>query len=135
MKDTLDQLFQLMKTNRKLSPWVRDLTIEEAAKELKSEVDELLEALEKDDLENFKEELGDIINDCFLLLITCEGRKNIDPKEIVVEGINKLKRRKPHLVEGREVSPEEEKEVWYTAKAKEGKKLRPEEIEMMNGAQ
>ena len=69
MKETFDQLFKLMQTTTELSPWVAQLTIEKAAQELRSEVDELLEALKNNDLENFKEEMGDIINDAFLLLI------------------------------------------------------------------
>lgn len=133
MKETFDELFQLMKTNRKLSPWVRGLTIEKCAEELRSEIDELLEAHKKEDLENFKEEMGDIINDAFLLLIIAEEKKNLAAKEIVIEGINKIKRRKPFLVEGREATMEEEYQVWYAAKKKEGKKLTGEEIRIMKG--
>ena len=57
MKDKLDELYKLMHTNRKISPWIKQLSLKDALKELHSEIVEATEALEKSDDKNLKDSL------------------------------------------------------------------------------
>jgi uncharacterized protein YabN with tetrapyrrole methylase and pyrophosphatase domain len=54
-----------------------------------------------------------------MLAIIAEEEGKVDAREVLKGIAEKIKRRKPHIIDGKEITPEEEKRVWYEAKAKE----------------
>jgi len=103
-------------------PWDREQTRETLIPFLIEELYELLDAFNKGDHEEMKEELGDLL---FQIVFHCqlareEGRFDI---EDVIKGIvDKMVRRHPHVFGDRECkSPEEVLEWWKEHKEKEGK--------------
>lgn len=69
--------------------------IEQLLEQVKSECDEVSEAYLKNDHKHLKEEIGDLINATISLSIFC----NIDPKEVLIESIEKYQKRFDTLVE------------------------------------
>jgi len=103
-------------------PWDREQTRETLTPFLIEELYELLDAFNKGDYEEMKEELGDLL---FQIVLHCqlareEGRFDI---EDVIKGItDKMIRRHPHVFGGREFkSSEEVLEWWREHKEREGK--------------
>lgn len=103
-------------------PWDREQTRESLRPFLVEEFYELIDALEADDPEGMKEELGDLL---FQIVIQSqlskeEGRFDIND---VVRGISeKLVRRHPHVFGDKKVNtPEEVIERWQEYKKDEGK--------------
>lgn len=104
-------------------PWDRRQSSESLLKYLKSEVQELIDAINNDDPDNICEELGDV-----LYLIVMISQINNDNGNFaidrVIEGITeKLIRRHPHVFAGLKVEDEEElREQWQRIKAAEKSK-------------
>ena len=119
MGNKFDEFFELLKLDRKKSPFAKAQTIESRYKELRKEVEEISYALKKNDFKNLKEELGDSLLDLFCLMVITEEKGLFTSKEIVDESIKKLKRRKPWLFKEGKVTIEEEKKMWYEIKKKE----------------
>jgi uncharacterized protein YabN with tetrapyrrole methylase and pyrophosphatase domain len=110
-----------MLKNKEHCPWVRELTLDSQKSELESEVKEVVEAIEKKDYENLKEELGDVLWDALLLAVLAERQGLFKVKEVLAGLNEKIRRRKPWLDEGKEVSLEEAKAHWSKAKEEEKK--------------
>jgi ribonuclease HI/NTP pyrophosphatase (non-canonical NTP hydrolase) len=117
--DKLNELIELVKNNRKYSPWTNAASIEDFSKELLSESEEVVLAVKNNDLENLKEELGDVLFDVFMLFHICEEKYGFNADESVNMVIDKFQNRKPHIFEKKLVTLEEEKVIWHNAKAKE----------------
>lgn len=101
-------------------PWDKKQTNSTIIKYLRSECDELVEGLKREDIDNICEELGDMF---FVLMLTASinernGKFNLAD---VFERINqKLIRRHPHVFEGTSYETEEDLvEQWNRIKAEE----------------
>jgi tetrapyrrole methylase family protein/MazG family protein len=105
-------------------PWDRRQTHKTLLKYLKEEAGEVAEAVRKNDWENLKEELGDVLLQVVFhsALAAKAGRFGIGD---VIKGINsKLVRRHPHVFGGMKLStPAEVLVEWNKIKRKE--KIRP----------
>lgn len=119
MKERFSELYDTVKKDRDFSPWSKNNTFKERFEELVNEVQEAREALEKNDLSNLREEIGDILWDTLFLIIIAEEEKLFTGKEVIHEVIEKFKRRKPHIFENKLVDMEEEVRIWKEAKMKE----------------
>jgi len=119
MKESFDELYKLLKLDREKSHWSRNNTLKSRVEELQKEVDEVFTAIEKNDLENLAEELGDVLWDVLAVMIIGEEKGFFSTKDIIHGAIAKMKRRKPFLLEDKEVSLEDEHKIWFAAKAKE----------------
>lgn len=100
--DTLSPLLDTIKTLRgdKGCPWDKKQTQKTLSKYLKSECEELVTAIDNDDVENICEELGDLL---YVLLMIAEintESDNFSLKDVVAGITNKLIRRHPHVFEG-----------------------------------
>lgn len=98
-KKDLKDLINLVETLRGENgcPWDMEQTHESIKNELLEETYEFIEAIEKNDLEGMKEELGDIL---FHVIFHCsiarnEGKFNIN--DIIESVINKMVYRHPHV--------------------------------------
>ena len=106
-------------------PWDRRQTTRSMVKYLHAEVAELVAAIDKDDIPNIQEELGDLF---FILIMMTQINQELEQFTIdeVLNAINeKLIRRHPHVFAGVEITDEVElRAQWQRIKAEEkAKKL------------
>lgn len=116
MKHTFQEFFNMLKLDRKKSPWSQKLTLDFRMEQLKEEVEEVAQALKNNDMENFKEEMGDVMWDLLGLIVLAEEKNICTGKEVIEGAIAKLKRRKPWIFNDEELTEEQEKERGQQAK-------------------
>ena len=119
VKTKIIELLDLIEKDLELSGWSKGLGLEGHQEELLKEIEELKEAFEKKDMENYKEELGDILWDVLKLILVAEREGILNARETIENIRNKISMRKPHLLEGKKLSAEEESKIWYEIKEKE----------------
>lgn len=102
--------------------WKRNLTLKTLPPFSKAEFEELMQAVEKEDWENLKEELGDVL---FHILLYCEIAKEqgkFDINDVLAEIIEKMKRRNPHVYGSVKCTdPKEIEKMWEEIKKQEKK--------------
>lgn len=123
MKHTFDELVETFAILRGPNgcPWEKKQTHESLIKCLKDESQELIDAIEKKDDENMKEELGDVLLQVLMhsQLAAEEGKFTIQD---VMDGLyDKLHRRHPHVFgdHAKAATAEEALAVWREMKKKE----------------
>lgn len=121
MSKEFDELLQAVKNNRKYSVWVREKSIDEYSEHLLDEIKEVIEAIKKRDLENLKEELGDSLWDLLTMFAICEEKYGFGVDDSARIVLDKFKKRKPHIFEGKVLTIEEELKLWNAAKNKNSK--------------
>lgn len=101
-------------------PWDRAQTFESLKKCLTDETEEVLQAIDNQDMENLCEELGDVLMQVVMnsQIASEQGLFTIDD---VIEGVyQKMVRRHPHVFGGRQAgTPEESLDLWNQIKAEE----------------
>ena len=100
-------------------PWTSAQTAEGYTAQLRSEADEALLAVANRDHENFKEELGDLLWDVVMCALLAERSGHFRAHEVCDDVVAKMRRRKPFVFDGTEVTEEEAQRIWATAKARE----------------
>ena len=100
-------------------PWTTAQTAEGYAPQLRSEADEVLLAIANGDHDNLKEELGDVLWDVVMCALLAERNGHFAAHEVFDDVVAKMKRRKPFVFDGTEVTAEEAKRMWAAAKARE----------------
>lgn len=100
-------------------PWTTTRTVEQYAAELRAEADEVLLAVANRDHENLREELGDLLWDVVVCALLAERSGYFAAHEVLDQVVAKMQRRKPFVFDGTEVTEEEAKRIWATAKARE----------------
>ena len=121
VKDKLSELLELIKKDLELSEWSKRLKVKDQHSWFLDEVEELKAAMAKEDWENYKEELGDILWDLLKLILIAEKEGKLDAKETINQIMEKIKKRKPHLSLGKKLTAEEEEKQWYQIKAQSKK--------------
>jgi tetrapyrrole methylase family protein / MazG family protein len=113
------ELLEFIEKSLECDPWMRGTGMEGYCKEAASESKELVEAVDKNDITNIKEEIGDVLRD---LLIACKlaEERGLFTLEDVYEGVlKKVKHRQPYVLEGKKVTKEEAVRIWMEAKKRE----------------
>lgn len=100
--------------------WDRAQTHESLIKNLREESQEVIDAIENKDDDNFCEELGDLLLQVLFHAAIAEEQNRFSIRK-VIDGVNqKLIRRHPHVFGGANASsPEEALAMWKAVKAKE----------------
>jgi tetrapyrrole methylase family protein/MazG family protein len=118
----LEELIKIMEALRQRCPWDRVQTRQSLKPFLVEESYELLEAIEEEDPEKIKEELGDLL---LQIVFHCQIAKEKGEFDIsdVIEKINeKMISRHPHVFgEKKYRTPEEVVSHWEEQKKREGK--------------
>ena len=122
MNETFNEFIEDCKKSVELDPWVKERKIKGYAEELKDEVEEINEAIEKNDDSNLKEELGDVLMDWCHLCMLAEKEEKFTVKDVIKSASDKLKRRKPYILDNRKVSKEEARAIWQRVKQEEKSK-------------
>jgi len=119
MRESFDEMLDAMRKNLKHCGWTKERTVEGYVDEIISEANELKEAIEKKDYENLKEEIGDLLWDTFTLALIAERDGLFNAKDSVKSIVEKIKRRKPQIFTGENLTREEALERWKKAKEEE----------------
>jgi uncharacterized protein YabN with tetrapyrrole methylase and pyrophosphatase domain len=118
-KNNFEELLLTLRKCKDKCPWVKEQSVESYAKEALDEIREVLEAIEKKDYENLKEELGDLLWDILMIAHMAEDGNLFKVEDIMQSIVEKMKRRKPYIFEKKEVTLEEAEKIWHGVKAKE----------------
>lgn len=89
--------FETVKTLRRECPWDREQTRESLIKYIDSEVNELKDAIEKRDIQNISEELGDVMLEILFQIVIGEENGEFTMRDVLKRVIRKLVRRHPHV--------------------------------------
>jgi NTP pyrophosphatase (non-canonical NTP hydrolase) len=109
----------LCKQARKLDPYFKIVNSKKLFWEIRDELDEAIEELEKGNFKELEKELWDIFR-CFLLIShKLEEENKINIEKIYEWIYKKMSSRKSFLWENREVTQKEAIEIWNDAKRKE----------------
>ena len=100
-------------------PWTSAQTAEGYTAQLRSEADEAIDAVANRDHDNFKEELGDLLWDVVMCALLAERSGHFRAHEVFDDVVAKMRRRKPFVFDGTDVTEEEARQIWTAAKAKE----------------
>ncbi len=119
MKDSFQELHQIVKLDRKNSSWSKKQQLKDRIKHLHDEVLETIAAVEKNNPNNLKEELGDVFHNLLAVSIIAEEQGLFTTKEVLDSVIKKLNERKPWIFNENNLNSEEELKMWKEAKSKE----------------
>jgi NTP pyrophosphatase (non-canonical NTP hydrolase) len=110
---------KLVEKSIKFDPWSRKRGLAGYVDEIIIEAEELKKAIENNDAENIKEELGDVLLDWTHACILAGEKHGFTMQEVMDASAGKINRRKPYISEGKKVSLEEAKAIWKKAKEEE----------------
>src|SRR3989338_9245334 len=121
MKKTFEEFIDLINKSTDRDPWVRDTNIEGYCQNIEIEARELIEAMKTKDYDHIKEELGDVLMDWAHACKLAEEQGLFTIKDVLLSINEKMKRRRPYLLEAekREISKEESVRIWKEVKKKE----------------
>jgi uncharacterized protein YabN with tetrapyrrole methylase and pyrophosphatase domain len=120
LKHVFKDFYEELKHNRMICPWAQQHTLEVYSDFLLEEVQELKEGIEKQDVDNIKEELGDLFMVALFTAVLTEEYVQGNLKDIIQGVRKKIHTRKPYIfIEPREVSLEDEHRIWHEVKAQE----------------
>jgi XTP/dITP diphosphohydrolase len=121
--DAFGRLLTIMDELREQCPWDRKQTFQSLRKLTIEELYELADAILKEDLEEIREEVGDLMLHLVFYAKIAEEKGAFDIADAINEECDKLIQRHPHIYGDVEVSNEEEvKKNWEQLKLKAGKK-------------
>lgn len=117
-----DDLVEIVKILRKECPWDRKQTHESIKDNLIEEAYEAVEAIDQNDFDELKKELGDLLLHVVFHSNMATETDSFTIEEVIYTIQDKLIRRHPHVF-GDEVAEDEQQvaENWETIKLKEGK--------------
>ncbi len=124
MLASLERLTGALRQVAARCPWLKQCTIEQYARELHAEAGEVLQAVANRDPANLKEELGDLLWDTLICALLAERAGHFQAHEIVDGVVAKMRRRKPYVFDGTEVTVDEAKRIWAAVKASEKREQR-----------
>ena len=126
MKKTFAQLVETFAILRGPNgcPWDRKQTHTSLIKNMREEAEELVAAIEKNDPENMKEELGDVLLQVLLHAQIANEEGWFDIQDVIDVLYDKLHRRPPHVFgdHAKAATPEEALAVWKEMKKQEKSK-------------
>jgi XTP/dITP diphosphohydrolase len=121
--NSLDRLRHIMSELRTRCPWDKKQTIHTLRQLSIEEVYELADAINKEDWNGLKEEVGDILLHLVFYCLIAEEQQKFRFEDMVETICNKLVQRHPHIYASVTVQDDEEvKRNWEQIKLKEGKK-------------
>ncbi len=114
---------EIVRKLRRECPWDREQTHQSLRRCLLEETYEVLEAIDTNDIDELKKELGDLILQVVFHSIIAEENNIFNIEEVLDIEIKKLISRHPHIFADVKVSGSDEvKKNWESIKKKEGRK-------------
>lgn len=100
--------------------WIKEQDPHSLVKYLREETEELIEAIEHEDIENWKEELGDVLVQILYQTNLAEKEKHFTFEDVLEEVNQKIRRRHPHVFDGVIANTVEEVDaLWQKIKLEE----------------
>ena len=116
----INEMIEMVRKDTKECPWKKAQKIEEFVKEVSSELEELNEAIQNNDNENIKEEMGDLLWDAISLMFLVQRDKGINIEEAINDINKKIIRRKPHVFgDAKAETAEDALKIWMEVKERE----------------
>ncbi len=135
MKELNEQLNILIKTFKELRnpesgcPWDREQTFKSIASCSIEEAYEVADAIERDDFDSLKSELGDLLFQVIFHAEMASEKEIFDLEDVVFELNDKLIRRHPHVFEDGSVSSAQDSlKIWEDIKAQERKEKKQDSL-------
>jgi MazG family protein len=101
-------------------PWDRKQTLESLTTNILEEAKEISEAVKSQDIDNLREELGDLLMVIFMEIEIATEKGLFSYSEVLTGAINKFVRRHPHVFGDLKVNtPEEALAAWKKMKEEE----------------
>ncbi len=128
-----DELAEMISTFRgpKGCAWKKQLNLTNLPPFSREEFQELMVAVEKEDWENLREELGDVLFHILLYAEIAKEQKKFTIDDVLEEIVEKMKRRNPHVYGSVKCTdPKEIEKMWEEIKKQE-KKDKQEKKERM----
>ena len=121
MKKTFEEFIDLINKSTDRDPWVRDTNIEGYCQNIEIEARELIEAMKTKDYDHIKEELGDVLMDWAHACKLAEEQGLLTIKDVLDAVNEKIKRRKPYVLDDKkkDMTKEEAVRIWKEVKKKE----------------
>ncbi len=127
MKKSFEDLVELSKFLRSPEgcPWDREQTLNTLRTFILEEAHEVIQAIEMNDIEELKEELGDLLYEILFASQICNEERKFTVEDVVNQLYYKLVRRHPHVF-GEEKAKDAEEAVkrWHGEKLKEKSRKR-----------
>ena len=122
---SIEKLLEIMRQLRDPEQgceWDKNQTFKSLIPYLKEESAEVIEAIEKEDYDNLKEELGDLLLQVVFHSQIAKEKKLFSFDEVVEELSNKLVRRHPYVFDFKKKhTAEEQTQMWKKIKSEEKK--------------
>ena len=135
MKELNEQLNILIKTFKKLRnpesgcPWDREQTFKSIASCSIEEAYEVADAIEREDFDSLKSELGDLLFQVIFHAEMASEKEIFDLEDVIFELNDKLTRRHPHVFEDGSVSSAQDSlKIWEDIKAQERKEKKQDSL-------
>lgn len=113
----IQELLKLIDTLRDHCPWDRAQTIVSLKGKVIEEAYEFLEAIESNDDDAIKEEIGDLIFLCFFYVRMLGDERDMEFDDILKDVIRKYKTKHPHVFEGEQFQTQDEVlAFWHRSK-------------------
>ena len=135
MKELNEQLNILIKTFKELRnpesgcPWDREQTFKSIASCSIEEAYEVADAIEREDFDSLKSELGDLLFQVIFHAEMASEKEIFDLEDVIFELNDKLTRRHPHVFEDGSVSSAQDSlKIWEDIKAKERKEKKQDSL-------
>jgi MazG family protein len=120
---SFENLLKIVRRLRKDCPWDREQTHASIRQNLIEEAYETVEAIDRDDLQEIRNELGDLLLHIVLHSVMAEEEKAFTLDDVILAISEKLIRRHPHVFGDVTVSGQQEvKTNWEKIKLTEGRK-------------
>ena len=135
MKELNEQLNILIKTFKELRnpesgcPWDREQTFKSIASCSIEEAYEVADAIEREDFDSLKSELGDLLFQVIFHAEMASEKEIFDLEDVILELNDKLTRRHPHVFEDGSVSSAQDSlKIWEDIKAQERKEKKQDSL-------
>ena len=135
MKELNEQLNILIKTFKELRnpesgcPWDREQTFKSIASCSIEEAYEVADAIEREDFDSLKSELGDLLFQVIFHAEMASEKEIFDLEDVIFELNDKLTRRHPHVFEDGSVSSAQDSlQIWEDIKAQERKEKKQDSL-------
>ncbi|MFH1409880.1 MAG: MazG nucleotide pyrophosphohydrolase domain-containing protein [Nanoarchaeota archaeon] len=118
--NAFQEILDISRHLRKECPFDKEQTLDSVRNEIVSEANEVVEAINEKDMQNLKEEIGDVIWDAVFLAVLAEEAGHFTIEDSLKAVRDKMIRRHPHIFgDAIAETPEEVRALWKKIKEQE----------------
>lgn len=127
-----DEYIGLVDKSVEIDPWVKDNGLVAYCKGIREEADEVIDALNNNETKELIDELGDILYDWAHVCRLAESENKFSMLDVIKASADKIRRRKPYLLEdNKKITKDEAERIWMRVKEEERKTKKPKDEEFV----